>query len=265
MFGFLILLIIVGITQSLLRPLPLEQTFWGLALWSGIVVFVALASYIAFVRITERRSASELAAGRALPELAAGVGIGAGLFAATIAVMALLGYYTITGMNSWSVIFPALAGAISSGVVEELLFRGMLFRNFEETLGTWFSLLLTALLFGILHLLNPNATILAGIAVMLEAGVLLAAAYLATRRLWLPIGIHFAWNFTQGGIFGATVSGNQTRGLFISTLSGPELLTGGSFGPEASIIAVVICLIAAIWLLRRAMVKGEFKPPYWMR
>ena len=81
-------------------------------------------------------------------------------------------------------------------------------------------------------MLNPEATWIAVLCIAVEAGVLLAAAYITTRRLWLPIGLHFAWNFTQGGIFGVPVSGFRVRGLLKSTLTGPELLSGGAFGAE---------------------------------
>jgi hypothetical protein len=88
---------------------------------------------------------------------------------------------------------------------------------------------------------------------------------MVTRRLWLAIGIHFAWNFTQGGIFGVAVSGIQANGLLQATLSGPELLSGGAFGAEASIIAVIVCLAAGACFMWRASVKGNFVRPFWKR
>ena len=111
-------------------------------------------------------------------------------------------------------------------------------------LGTWLALLISALVFGLLHLANPNATLMAGLAIALEAGLMLAAAYLLTGRLWLSMGIHFAWNFTQGGIFGAAVSGQTSSGIFSSVLQGPALLTGGDFGAEASVVAMVVCSVS---------------------
>jgi hypothetical protein len=85
-----------------------------------------------------------------------------------------------------------------------------------------------------------------------EAGILLALAYVVTRRLWFAIGTHAAWNFTQGGIFGLAVSGHGSEGLLIGRTSGPEWLTGGKFGPEASVISIVVCLAASGLLLLRA-------------
>jgi len=150
-------------------------------------------------------------------------------------------------------------------VIEEILIRGLLFRIMEETLGTWIALAISAVIFGFLHLANPNATLWGAIAIAIEAGIMLAAAYVFTRRLWLPIGIHFAWNFSQGAIFGVAVSGNEVQGLLQSTLSGPTLLSGGAFGAEASIIAVMICLLAGIALTTLAMKKGNFIQPFWAK
>lgn len=187
-----------------------------------------------------------------------GILIGAGLFAVSIGVLALLGYYTVVGINPWQVLIPAFAVAVVSGVFEELLFRGILFRILESWLGTWAGLAISALLFGLLHLINLGATLWAGIAVAIEAGILLAAAFVLTRRLWLAIGIHFAWNFVEGGVFGTPVSGNPPTGLFQAQLTGPAALTGGSFGPEASVIVVGLCLLVSVVMLRMAYQLGHF-------
>jgi uncharacterized protein len=121
------------------------------------------------------------------------------------------------------------------------------------------------LIFGALHLANPNATLWAGLAIAIEAGIMLAAAYVYTRRLWLPIGIHFAWNFVQGGIYGVSVSGVEAKGLLQSTLSGPALLSGGEFGAEASIFAVIVCLAAGIFFVWKSYTQGKFIKPFWNR
>ena len=93
-----------------------------------MVAGVALLAYLAFVRVVERRAASELAAGAAPAEVGLGLVIGALLFAATIGFISLLGYYHIESFNSWAVAIPALAGSLVAGVFEEILFRGLLFR-----------------------------------------------------------------------------------------------------------------------------------------
>ena len=81
----------------------------------------------------------------------------------------------------------------------------------------------------------------------------------------MVIGIHFAWNFTQGGIFGIAVSGQEVEGLFQSTLEGPALLTGGEFGAETSVIAIIICSGAGLFFLWKARKRGHFTEPFWVR
>jgi hypothetical protein len=96
--------------------------------------------------------------------------------------------------------------------------------------------------------------------------VLLAAAYVLTGRLWFPMGLHAGWNFSEGSLYGLSVSGFTAKNaLTQGALTGPVLLTGGSFGPEASIIAVILCLGVAILLLWRVAKLGRIHPPLWSR
>jgi uncharacterized protein len=263
--AFLWLILPMALVQWVVVQLPGRETVLAGLLSAIAIVIVACLAYYAFVRVIEQRPVSELARGGAVAELAKGALLGAALFTLTIGVLWLLGYFSVIGTNDWTAAMPWLAGAIVSGVTEELLFRGILFRIAEEGLGTWLALLISALLFGLLHLGNPNATLPAALAIALEAGVMLAAAFMLTRRLWLPIGIHFAWNFAQGGIFGVAVSGYQSSGLLKSVLQGPALLSGGDFGAEASIIAVIVCGAAGIFLIVRARRKGHLVKPFWRR
>ena len=241
---------------------PLDQDALAFALLSVIAVHLA---YIGFVRAVERRRPDELSGPGAARELGAGIAVGAGLLAISIGIIAALGHYRVTAVNPVSAIGPALAMSLSAGYIEEVLFRGVLFRIVEESLGTWIALAITSLLFGFAHALNPNATLFSSFAIALEAGILLGAAYVLTRRLWFVIGIHFAWNFCQGGVFGVSVSGLATDGLLESELSGPALLTGGQFGAEASIITLVLGAAAGAWFLVRSARRGRFVAPFWAR
>ena len=153
--------------------------------------------------------------------------------------------------------------ALMAGVTEELLIRAVAFRILEGWLGSWLALSISAAFFGLLHLPNPQATIVSSAAIALEAGVMLAAAYMVTRRVWLAIGIHVAWNFAQSGIFGVAASGVKSTGYLEGDLHGPPLLSGGAFGPEASIVAVVVCLAVGLYLLRVAHRKGHILRPSW--
>ncbi len=223
------------------------------------------AAYAAYVRLIERRPLVEFGRRGALRELAAGLLIGAALFGTTIAVLAALGAYRIQGTRDLSVLIVPLAMAIGPGVIEEIMFRGVIFRITESSLGTLLALMISALLFGLVHLVNPRATLLGAVSIIFEAGVMLAGAYLVTRRLWLPIGIHVGWNFTQGGVFSVPVSGLSSRGLFDGTLSGPEWLSGGIFGAEASVVAVFVSVALAGGLLKLAAQRGHFIAPRWRR
>ena len=101
-----------------------------------------------------------------------------------------------------------------------------------------------------------------GLAAVAGAGLLLSAAYMATQRLWLSIGFHIGWNFTQGGLFSVPVSGHPAKGMFQGALSGPDWLTGGAFGVEGSILAVIAVLAASAVLLRY-VAKHQIIAPSW--
>ena len=116
----------------------------------------------------------------------------------------VMGIYKIDGLNPVSYLLPALALPLSSGIFEELLFRGVLFRNFEEWLGSWISLVVSSLVFGLVHPDEPGRDGDGRRLHRVEAGVLLAAACMLTRRLWMSMGFHIAWNFMQSGVFRAS-------------------------------------------------------------
>jgi len=221
-------------------------------------MFAALFGYRAFVLWIEQRRVTELAPARLGREALQGCALGAGLMVLTVGLLALLGSFHLDGFGSPRDALLPLIASVAAGVIEELALRGVVFRLVEEALGTWWSLAISALLFGALHLGNPHATLASAAAIALEAGVLLAAAYLLQRRLWLPMGIHAAWNFFQGGVFGIPVSGGASPGLLRSHLSGPAWLSGGGFGAEATVVALLVCLAAGLVMLRRAWSRGQF-------
>ncbi len=232
---------------------------------STVLAVLAMLAYAAYVRWIERRPVTEFGRSRAVREWAVGVALGFGAITLTVAVIAALGGYRVTGWNPPAVLVPVLSLAIFSGVFEEIVARGLIFRLLEDWLGSWTALALSALMFGFLHIMNPNATLLAAAAISIEAGILLGALYMLTRRLWMAIGLHMAWNFTQGGIYGIPVSGLEVQGLLFNTMQGPPLLTGGAFGAEASLPAIVICTSLGLWVLYRAHRKGRFVAASWHR
>lgn len=231
----------------------------------SLVAAVFVIAYIGFTRLIEHRPVAEFALKGALVELAAGLAMGALLFAAVVGVMALAGSYQVIATQPLDVLYPIIGISIVSGVTEEIMLRGIFFRIIEGWLGSWIALIASAALFGALHLGNPNASLVAGAAIAVEAGVMLAAVFMVTRRLWAAIGLHAAWNFTQGGVFGIAVSGIDVQGLLVPRITGPEWLSGGEFGAEASLPAVVICTLFGIATLVVAARRGQVVRPFWKR
>lgn len=238
-------------------PLPRDL---ALAIGAIIAVTLTILVYRLLVRWTERRKANELGKEGSIALTLAGVIIGFLLFTVVFALLVFFGTATIQGPGTTSALVAGLAGAASAAVGEEVVMRGVAYRLFEDGLGTTIAILFSGALFGLLHVANPGATVESTIAIALEAGILLAAAYALTRSLWFPIGLHFGWNFTEGTVFGTSVSGGKTaNGLIATHVSGPDYLTGGVFGPEASVPAVLVCLAAALMMLALAFRGGNWK------
>ncbi|WP_417358957.1 CPBP family intramembrane glutamic endopeptidase [Galbibacter sp.] len=228
---------------------------------SSILTIVA---YIYLYKYYEKRKITEFSTNGIAKNLSLGILLGAVAQSLTILVIYFAGEYSIVSVNPILYILPALGMAFSSAIFEEILLRGILFRIVEEKLGSYIALFISALIFGLLHLLNPNSSLIAGIGLAIQAGLLLGAAYIYSRNLWFPIAIHFAWNFTQTAIYGANVSGNAlSKTLITSRISGSEWFTGGQFGPEGSIQATVFGLLASVFLLFLSHKKGNIVKPYW--
>ena len=201
-------------------------------------------------------------------ELAAGLLAGFLLFSIVTGLVGLLGGIEVVGTRPFgrTQFWEWAALGIASGIFEETLFRGVLLRQLERLVGTWWALAATSVLFGAVHMMNPDATWVGAVSIMIEAGILLGAAYLYTRRLWLAAGIHAAWNFTQAWVFSVPVSGTgETVGILVTRRTGPEWLTGGDFGLEASLAAVFVASAAGLWMLWKAHQHGTFVAPIWQR
>ncbi|HEV2111503.1 MAG TPA: type II CAAX endopeptidase family protein [Gammaproteobacteria bacterium] len=225
----------------------------GLAAW-GI--------YLVYVRTFERRKATELELRWLMPQFAKGFAIGVGLYCVTIGVLWLGGAYQVTGLNPAEAVLAVFINALGAALLEEIAIRGVVFRIMEGSLGSWLALAISALFFGLLHAINPGANWQSVAGIALQGGLILAAAYVYARQLWLAIGLHCAWNFAGGGIFGAE---RKSHSLLSAQVRGPEWLTGGQDGLDASLAAVLICLAATVAFLLLARRRGHIMAPFWSR
>jgi uncharacterized protein len=254
----------LGHFVSLLVP-PLGQPA-DAAVHMAIMLAFLLPVYKLVISRLGETPRDDLRMARALPELGKGIAAGAALFFLVAAIAAAAGVYRITGRGgAANIVLPLISASMMPAIMEELLFRGILFRWLEDFSRSWATLIVTSALFGLAHSQNPGATLFSTFAIAVEGGLLLGGSYMLTRSLWMPIGLHAAWNFTQGPVLGVPVSGNPVHGLIRAKLEGPTILSGGAFGLEASIIAIAVCTAAGIWFLWLAFRRGEVVQPWWAR
>ncbi len=223
---------------------------------------VACGVYIVYVRLLERRVPVELALRQLLSQFGKGFAVGAAILGATVLVLWLSGAYHVSGVNTADMLLAFFINALGAALLEEIAVRGVVFRILEEGLGTWLALGISALFFGLLHAMNPGANLRNILGNALEAGVLLAAVYVYARSLWIGIGLHCAWDFFDGGVFGASA---KKLSLLSVNIHGPEWLTGGRDGLDASLVAIMICLSAAVVFLLLAWRRGLWLAPFWKR
>lgn len=232
---------------------------YGVILQGVSAVSIVLVTYL-FRRWLDRRPFASLGFERPpgwLREGFIGFMLGVLLMALVLAVELALGAYRFRGF-AWEerpvetialglLVMFAVFSVVS--FEEELVSRGYLLQNLAAAWGWPAGVFLSSALFALAHFWNPGANLISTLGIFV-AGVQLAAAYLATGRLWMPMGLHLSWNFFQGPAFGFPVSGLDTRGLLLLDPVGPVILTGGEFGPEASIVGLVVDIFG-IWLLWR--------------
>lgn len=237
------------------------------ALLLGLTIIVALPAVTLSVwiarRALDRRSFTSLGLELKAPaaqDLVIGFLIPAPLFALTFVAQWGMGWLKIEGWG-WADgnlaltllgVLLGLAAFFAVGFYEELLFRGYYLQNLRDGTGLAPALFLSSAVFALAHLGNFSASVASSLGIF-AAGYFLAYGWLRTRALWLPIGLHIGWNFFQGPVFGFAVSGTPTKSIVVHTVEGPELLTGGSFGPEAGLMVLPLMALgsALIWLYTR--------------
>jgi membrane protease YdiL (CAAX protease family) len=195
-------------------------------------------------------------------ELAMGVAIGAAVQVAVVGALVATRAVAFHGFARGGT--PVLSGILGlagwmglAAAFEEILFRGYLFQSMLTGRGPVLGVALFSALFAAVHLWNPEVTLLSTVNTFLS-GVLLAVAYLKTRGLWLPIGLHWAWNSAMGPILSLPVSGLEMKPALLRVeLAGPRWLTGGAYGPESGAVVSVVCCAAILWLARTRRVSAS--------
>lgn len=260
-----IVLILIAFAPFVAMAIVLSRAPHGIWISIALSWFLAAALFGSIVlveRITAGRSLPRIgfAPRHAVRDLASGLLVGALLFSVVVLSLALAAAYRVTSVHFTPDLALAALLFVPGAIMEELLFRGVIFRLVEEWAGTWIGVAVSAVLFGFVHAANPGATWVSTVAIALEAGVLLAAAFVVTRNLWFPIALHFAWNYCEGPIFGTQVSGHVfLAGALTARMSGPVWLTGGTFGPEAGVIAILTSLAASAALFAVAHARGYIR------
>ncbi len=208
-----------------------------------------------------------LASRKALIDMLIGFLAGTVLISTMLGAMYLVGGFTVDSWR-WPVdLMPAMLLFFIVAFTEELIFRGYIFKRLETGYGTIAAVILSSLLFGFAHYSNPvdNVTLNDKLyfcsVLSLEAGLPLAGAYLLTRRLWLPIGLHWAWDFMEGTIYGFNVSGTDIGPSVMNPVLSSNLFSsGGPFGPEASMPAFIIGSLAGAIFLYMSYKQAHIRP-----
>ncbi|MFC8720851.1 CPBP family intramembrane glutamic endopeptidase [Kitasatospora sp. NPDC057198] len=243
----------------------------GVALVSGVTAngpgpvpalgaVAAVAVYWVVMRRVAGRDTPEIARRGAWREAVRGGGVGLGfVLGSVLLIMACGGYaFSWAGKDVLPVVGSAVAVQLGASVSEELIFRGLALQALERLWGSRVALVVTSLFFGAAHLVVPEANGWSALAISLEAGGLLGAAFLWRRSIWFVTGLHFAWN-TLEQLLGIPVSGHAPEGLFDVGVHGPALLNGGAFGLETSLLPVLTALVLATVMFVRARREGGLK------
>lgn len=221
--------------------------------------------YSLYTRWVERRETLEFSLSKFIKELGLGAILSFAVIGFMVALMMVLGYYKLEGFNEINILLTSFQKHMMVGFMEELLFRIILFKLVEEFAGSWWALVVQGVLFGFAHLGNPNASVWTSLGLVADSTLLFAGAYMLTRRIWLVMGLHWSWNFLQSGLFNMPNSGVDEPGFFKATIAGPEWLTGGAFGIEASYLSISLNVLIGLYLIKLVIDRGQLVLPSWKR
>ena len=239
-------------------PSPFHALVWVKNILLPVLLLLVYAKCVSFA---EKRDASELALNFGFFGILGGVLIGATSIGLFVLSMTIGGHLQLSAGTGLTGIIAAIIIPFTVSIVEELIFRVILFDVFEKVFGSLVALLISSILFGLAHIGNDGADIFSIFTLSFGLGLLLGLAYLLTRNIWLPIGLHAGWNFAEGYLFGLLNSGmRDPNTYFVSEISGPGFITGGSFGPEGSVILLLICLTISLIFFINVIRSGNWQP-----
>lgn len=262
---------VIGASVALiewLRTLLLDKTNLSENIKNIIIAIadsvVAVTAYILLYRKYEKRHITELSAASFIKYAVIGIITGFALQAFFILIIYIVGAYSIIRVNPASVLVTPFSFALTAGFVAEILIVGVVFRLMEEQTGTIVTLIFFIILFAVLHVNTKGASVVSVGATAMQAGFLLPASYVCSRSLWLPVFLHFSWDFTEPGIFGGiNASSSITQSLFTSKITGHPLITGGETGPQDSLQSLILCVLTGMIFLFIAKRKNKLINSKW--
>jgi membrane protease YdiL (CAAX protease family) len=259
--GIAVIVAAVALVESL-RSFLLDKTNLSSdtkALTTSITeAVISVAAYIVLFKVYDKRQIQELSRVRFINNALIGFLTGILLQALFILVIYIVDSYSVTHVNPVSTLIAPFAFALTAGFVAEIIMIGIVFRLLEKQTGTVIALIIFILLFAVLHVKMEGATFVSVSATAIQAGFMLPAAYVFSRSLWLPMFLHFGWDFAEPGIFGGiNPSSSLTESLFTSKIAGNSLLTGGETGPQDSLTSLLLCFLLGVIFLLLARQKNN--------
>lgn len=229
-----------------------------------ITIPLFILSYRLYCQIFEKRDAVEVGHKGALAQWGLGAVVAAGMVLVFVILIATLGEFRIIEFRGGLQLLNNFLLFSAGSLIQEMILLCVIYRLIEELAGSWISLACSLAIFAGVHLLNANET-LGSISMLALSSLLLIAPFILTRRIWVSWGFHAGWNFMQAGVFGMANSGIVFKGWMVSEVAGPEWLTGGAVGLEATYLSVGLDFLIGLAILGMALRAGKFISPRWKR
>ena len=260
----LCLTLFIGFQNLIIKPfllsvIPAENLAKTLANYISAITLLLIYNFL--FRYYEKRKITELSLRHLPKETMGGIFLGFSTISLVILLLYALGYYSIIAITDYGYLLQPLSILVAAALIEEILFRGILYRILENWLGTFIALFIMAFLFELPHTFNDNATFLSfllGVIFGLTHGLM----FTYTKRIWLPFAFHLGWNFAQP-FYGSNLSGLEDLGYVIKAkFEGPKLLIGTNYGIEDSIISIILLTLICSAFLYASMKNGKITRRY---